>query len=149
MLRLNARVHDVVPTNMFVTLCCGLLGTDSVSWINAGHEPLFLWDAEHDRVRALLTEDATPLGILDEFHGRKASTGFGLGDVLLLVTDGVTESPRFIGDAYPRLSRVLASLGRRGADAAEVVDDVYREAVNDPNERPADDIAIFSARRIR
>jgi len=144
MARLNARIHEVVPTNMFVTMCCGVVGANDLSWINAGHEPLFLWRDKESRVDALLTEGAIPLGILADFPGRESTTPFAVRDLLLLVTDGVTESPRFIGDAFPRLAGVLADFGREGAGPDVVVDGVYRETLMGQADEIRDDIAILA-----
>jgi len=106
--------HDTLPSE-FVTAFYLELGRDgrSLKYCNAGHEPMLL--LRRGEIRAL-DAGGLALGIEENERYESAEEPLEPGDVLLLLTDGLTEARTYDGRAYGR-ERVHASL-RLHADLA-------------------------------
>jgi sigma-B regulation protein RsbU (phosphoserine phosphatase) len=112
MVSVNRRLyHDTLPSEFVTAFYLELLADGScMKYCNAGHEPLLL--LREGRVTRL---DAGGLALGIEREEEYTSTEQALlpGDVLLLVTDGLTEARNYDGQAYGR-QRVEDSLIRHG-----------------------------------
>jgi serine phosphatase RsbU (regulator of sigma subunit) len=82
------------PEAFFVTMFAGLLNlsTGRLEYCNAGHETPLVLASERPGVRKLSGGEGPPLCVLENFPFRAASCQLAAGDVLCLVTDGVTEA---------------------------------------------------------
>jgi serine phosphatase RsbU (regulator of sigma subunit) len=82
------------PEAFFVTMFAGLLdlSTGVLQYCNAGHETPLLMASEGPGVRKLSGGEGPPLCVLEDFEFRAASCRLTAGDILCLVTDGVTEA---------------------------------------------------------
>ena len=93
MLRLvNKHFFDSTAAERFATLFFGIYDdrTRRLRYVNCGHCPPFLLRANGELER--LEPTATPLGAFSNWKCREAETGLGVGDTLLLYSDGVTEA---------------------------------------------------------
>ncbi|NJQ13463.1 SpoIIE family protein phosphatase [Streptomyces bohaiensis] len=146
--RLNAAILDEGPRARFLTLLYGELrpragGGADLTMVCAGH-PLPLRLQQDGTV----TSAATPqplLGVMDDLELHEETYVLEPGDVLLCVTDGVTErreGTRMLGD--DGLAEVLSSSTglTAGAVAARVMRAVERFAADSPS----DDMAILALR---
>jgi serine phosphatase RsbU (regulator of sigma subunit)/anti-sigma regulatory factor (Ser/Thr protein kinase) len=151
--RLNRLILDEGPRGRFVTLVHGEIITlpgppqvIRVSMVCAGHPlPLLL------RARGKLEPAASPgplLGVFDEVAFRAKSVDLESGDVLLFVTDGVTErrnGSQMLDDG-DGLSRVFSDCA--GLNAGAVAARIMR-AVRDFTPQPlADDTALIVLRAL-
>ncbi len=93
---LVAAVNDYVvensPENKFLTLFCAELNpmTGTLHYTNAGHDPAVLVRATGDCV--MLPAQGIPLGIIPGLMPDVGYEQLGFGDVLVIYTDGLTES---------------------------------------------------------
>jgi hypothetical protein len=144
--RVNGRVHDAVPSNMFVTLFSAVFRGSTLTWLNAGHEPALLWRRRTGGVELLQTQGGLPLGVAPEIRAEAGVTELEPGDVLLAVTDGVTESPRFRASDRRELERVLHRAAAAGHSASAIVAAVHAAVETTDGAEATDDIAIVCLR---
>jgi len=144
----NKQLCNNNDTGLFASLFCGVLDltTRNFTYVNAGHNPplLAIGDAP---LRALAEPRNLVVGIAAQSVYRSATVGLPEGCLLVLYTDGVTESEstdqRWFGEE--RLAQVVDAQ-RSSTPAALVerlvqeVDDFARGAVQ------ADDITLLALR---
>ncbi len=141
----NRRLYQATPGQMFVTLFCAFIENGELRYVNGGHEPGFLLSPP-EQPRQLLSERTLPLGIEPEVDAATTALPFSPGSLLLLVTDGVTESPRMQPHPYERLSSLLSA--ERDAPPQQVADRVFSEAApRAAGETQRDDITVLCVRR--
>ena len=125
--RINRTVCQNVTPGKYVTFFMGRLDpeTGSVAYVNAGHNPPIVVRA--DGSLDTLTTGGVVLGLFDEGAYEQATTRLDRGDVLVVFSDGVTETWNRddveFGDAR------LAELIRQGRelDAAAMEAAILRE----------------------
>jgi len=112
--RINRTVCQNVTPGKYITFFMGRLEPDSgrVSYVNAGHNPPIVVRA--DGTLDSLTTGGVVLGLFEEGAYEQATTRLDHGDVLVVFSDGVTETwnhdDEEFGDAR------LAELVRQGRD---------------------------------
>jgi adenylate cyclase len=144
----NAEISRDNGEGLFVTVWAGILDarTGALEYANAGHDPPHLLFADGRAPARLDHGGGPPLCVVDDFPYEPMSWRLDPGDVLCLITDGVTEATNADGQFYGRrrLEDLLAQLGvgvdARGAGEA-IRRDVGRFA---DGVEPSDDLAILS-----
>jgi sigma-B regulation protein RsbU (phosphoserine phosphatase) len=139
MTKVNRLLWESVEADRFVTAMYGVLdiGARRFTYVNAGHNPGFLYRQATDRFDSL---DATGplLGTLQTVSFKERTVEIGPGDVLVLYTDGVTEamngSQEFFGEE--RLQEVVRR--RKSEPAALIVRGIW-DAVREFREGDQDD----------
>jgi len=103
----NSILFRETASEHFVTLFFANLDTKNrtLRYVSAGHPPAYVLDAS-GQLKASLTSTSIPLAILAETdfdYGRPIT--LALGDVILLVTDGIVEATNMTKEAFgvPRL----------------------------------------------
>ncbi|WP_377269118.1 SpoIIE family protein phosphatase [Peterkaempfera sp. SMS 1(5)a] len=146
--RLNAAILDEGARSRFLTLLYGEMtprqdGSVELRLVCAGHPlPLRL---RPDGQVAPAAEPQPLLGVMEELDLREETVVLDPGDVLLCVTDGVTERRegiRMLGD--DGLAEVLA--GCTGLTAGAVAARVQRAVERFAPDPPSDDMAILALR---
>ncbi|MCA9071423.1 MAG: SpoIIE family protein phosphatase [Planctomycetaceae bacterium] len=92
---LNRQLNRQLLHGRFVTLVVCLLdiSTHELTCINAGHIPPLLRRGDGELIPLIEPEDSgPPLGVLPEFQYPSVSTHLSPGDVVVLLTDGITET---------------------------------------------------------
>ena len=125
--RINRTVCQNVTPGKYVTFFMGRLDPDTgrLAYVNAGHNPPIVVRA--DGSLDTLTTGGVVLGLFDNGEYEQATTRLGPGDVLVVFSDGVTETWNRddveFGDAR------LAELIRQGRemDAAALEAEILRE----------------------
>jgi PAS domain S-box-containing protein len=124
--RTNTMLLDSTPDNCFVTLALAEIDpvARSLRYVNCGHSAGYLLDGQ-GVLKARLASTAPPLGCLPNFEvGPTPEHPLATGDVLILLTDGVTEaeSPQnqFFGDRRA-LEVVRLHLHAPAADIAAAI----------------------------
>ena len=144
---LNTNLIQHLPESSFVTLVMAEVDTaaETVRVWSAGHPPALLWRASTQQV-----EDNTcigPLlgiGILPCWAGESQEWRFGVGDVLLLYSDGLSEGRNEHGDMFDvRVRDVLAENSAK--PAGEILEALFREAKSWGD--ASDDVTILVCRR--
>jgi len=100
-------------------------GSRELRWVNAGHPPMLLQKKRKKIQR--LGATGPPLGLLPGMSFTSGSLLLDKGDVLLALTDGVTEASRELGGEEFGLERAAQCLKRSGG--AETVVHTLNEAV--------------------
>jgi serine phosphatase RsbU (regulator of sigma subunit) len=140
----NAVVGELAGRGMFVTAACLRVEQDGrASFCGAGHGPVLHLRATDGRVEAVESEHL-PLGVIGGEIYESKSLLLGAGDVLLFMTDGLTEVFDRAGKMFgqPPIERLLAAHGRR--PLAELYD-VIMSAVRAHGPQ-ADDQTLLLAR---
>jgi serine phosphatase RsbU (regulator of sigma subunit) len=142
---LNVIMSALGRSEEMISLCVVVfdLEAETMRYASAGHPPAWLW---HERdVRPLRATG--PLLMLDPrgtFHSRELP--LDLGDVVLLYTDGLSESRA--GDQLFGEERIANTLRRDpGASPAVMVKSLLEAARDFAREPNNDDIAILAIRR--
>jgi serine phosphatase RsbU (regulator of sigma subunit) len=147
---LNEELCKNNPHSIFITLFFGFLdtATGELRFCNAGHVPPLVATAR--AVRAIVNEAEPALGILDVLTFSDHAVTLGVGETLLLTSDGLSDmlNPEMeqYGDA-----RVQAEITcMPGATAADLVDRLVSAARAFAAGTPQfDDITLVAVRRLR
>lgn len=138
----NQRVFAALPSEMFVTMFCCLLSQRTLHFVSAGHEPGLLNRTTSTTAMELNSPGGIPLGVLDDLKIPAGEVTLEAGDILLLYTDGVTDSIGF-GRDEQRVRRFFASRQWPTADAAAGA--IVAEAKRGGLEQP-DDMSVVVVR---
>jgi sigma-B regulation protein RsbU (phosphoserine phosphatase) len=135
--------------SMFATLFFGILDPDSgsLSYINGGHEPLFILGPDGG-VKERLSFTGPAVGIEPEMDFRIQQAHMKSGDILLGYTDGVTEAVASDG-AFFTMDRLVSILKTPASTATELLDriaDSLQEHVGGADQ--FDDITMLAIRSI-
>lgn len=135
---LNMLLREDMKKNLFVTLFCGHLDTESrtFQFASAAHMPLCFYKASESKIIDYKTK-AKPLGLFDDdifSQGlEEQSLTLEAGDLLFQYTDGLNETHNSSGEEYgvERVSEVVGRLAPAGAKAVlagiRTSLDVFRE----------------------
>jgi adenylate cyclase len=144
----NAEISRDNAEGMFVTVWAGILDarTGELEYCNAGHDAPYLLARAGGLVTRIAKGGGPPLCVVDDFPYESVFHRLSPGDVLCLLTDGVTEAVDAAGRFYgrERLEALLARLppGTGPRQAGEAIRlDVRRFA---DGVDPADDVAILA-----
>jgi sigma-B regulation protein RsbU (phosphoserine phosphatase) len=139
--------HDELA--MFATLFFGILdpATGSLSYINGGHEPLFVLKPGGG-VKAQLTVTGPAVGVQPKIGFKIRQIYLEPGDILLGYTDGVTEAVAVDGSFFTKAS--LASITEKpSSTATELLDRIAESLqVHIGEADQFDDITLLAIRRI-
>ncbi|UCE02261.1 MAG: SpoIIE family protein phosphatase [Candidatus Latescibacterota bacterium] len=105
----------------FVTLCLASLGVGGEGvFLSAGHIPSYIYRAGTGAIEEL-PSDAPILGVFEESTYRARPLRLEEGDLLLLLSDGLTEAEDPQGALFgeERLVALLRRIGAAGAEAAK------------------------------
>ncbi|HYY97761.1 MAG TPA: SpoIIE family protein phosphatase [Pyrinomonadaceae bacterium] len=97
----NRYLADNTPANRFVTLFYAELdpATGALAFVNAGHNPPLIAHGS-DGTLEQLGAGGLPLGILPDYDYREGRTQLRPGDVLVVYSDGVTETQNPRGEEF-------------------------------------------------
>lgn len=144
---LNKAVMNELANDMFVTLLYAVIDTTTgdIVYASAGHENPILYEDASSSMRVL--ESSGPLVGLDLPGGYSEWTiRLEQGDLLVLYTDGLTESRR--GEELFGQDGILVTLSEySGAELPEVVSRLFERAVEFAGHRQTDDVAIVAVKR--
>ncbi|MEO8303625.1 MAG: CHASE2 domain-containing protein [Betaproteobacteria bacterium] len=147
----NAEVSRDNPEMLFVTAFAAVLDLESgdLSYCNAGHENPYLVDPVGATVVRIEDGGGPPLCAVDGFVYRGGECRIRPGEMLCLISDGVTEALSPVGALYggARVRALLQRLATPDTNAGAVVDalrvDVDAFAAGT---EPADDITVLVLR---
>jgi serine phosphatase RsbU (regulator of sigma subunit) len=135
---------------MFATLVFGVLDprTGQMSYINAGHDPLFVLAAEGG-IRHRLEPTGPAVGLVTDAAFRVARTQIQPGEILLGYTDGVPEATAPGGEFFGarRLADLIGNRFAMAADLIAVITDQVQKHTGDAEQ--FDDITMLALRHRR
>ncbi|HEX9012928.1 MAG TPA: SpoIIE family protein phosphatase [Anaerolineaceae bacterium] len=147
----SRRILSDTRGSMFVTSFFGVLEpyTGRLIYANAGHPPGYVISTQHgkENVESLRTTGMS-LGVVDHAQWKQRMTKLGVGDLLVLYTDGVTEAENPQGEPFGEERLIDAVFAKAGCGAREIqaglLDEVHRHVGGTPRQ---DDIALIVVRR--
>jgi adenylate cyclase len=138
------------PEALFVTAFAGVLdaGTGLIRYCSAGHDAPYVISADRAGFERLDVPGGPPLCVVDGYRYAAAEYRLRRGDIVCLVTDGVTEAMNPEGELYgqARLRAVLEEA--RATASAEAVGQAICADVAGfvSGAEPADDITVLVLR---
>lgn len=150
MTRLNSAISRNCPAGKFITVFLGVLDpvTGVFNYSNAGHNPPIIVRAT-GAVEKLASGGGPVMGVLANFLYQEASIVMNPGDVLVLYSDGVTES--FAPDrdeefGEDRIADVVTKCAGQPVDSiVQAINDAVNTFTN--NAPAADDFTLLVVRR--
>jgi adenylate cyclase len=141
----NLEVARDNPSAFFVTVFAGVLDLDTgdLDYCNAGHENPYLIRPAAGALQRLVDGGGPPLCAVEGYEYQSAQARLDPGDVLCVVSDGVTEARDVAGALYgaERAARVLAGTASAQAAVERLRSDVMAFA---RGAAPADDITVLA-----
>jgi len=136
--------RDVKDSGRFMTLfICEIDRKNKcVTWVNAGHEPAIIYDADADNFVAL-KGGGLPLGVSEDAVYQKFQHNIEPGQFILIGTDGIWESQSPQGEMFgkSRFDQVIQNHATKSAK--EVLDAVINAVDNFRQPREiADDVTL-------
>jgi sigma-B regulation protein RsbU (phosphoserine phosphatase) len=122
--------RDVEDSGRFMTLfLCEIDGpAKSISWVNAGHDPPFVYDRSSGKFETL-AGGALPLGVSEKTGYREYSSRLASGRILLIGTDGIWETQNAAGHMFgkDRFQEVIRTHAAKSASEIlhAVLDDIH------------------------
>lgn len=143
--KVNAQMSEALPDDMFVTMFCALINSDSLTYVNAGHTLPLLYSSEDGGIKIVRSSGAFPIGIVPDLKIPSATEPFGPGDVLLATTDGITESPAYRDRPYEKLQEAL--IKHAAATAQDIAGAIFAGALSGHENAPLDDAIVACVKR--
>jgi len=145
----RALFQKISDTGRFVTaFLCYCEGRDgTVRYANAGHNPPLRIRADDGGIERLSCDSGLPLGVRAACRYQDSETRLGVGDLLVLYSDGITEAMNPQRELYgeARLTALLQRLApAQAAEAVEKVLEDVREHCG--GNEPGDDITLIVVR---
>lgn len=123
---LNRVVEQNVEPNMFITMFFGKYIPDenTLLYASAGHEPGFHYVAAEDTFNEIESEGLV-LGVLPDISYKQYELEINIGDMIILLTDGVTECRQ--GDRFIEREEIIDVIRQyKHLPAQELVESVYK-----------------------
>jgi phosphoserine phosphatase RsbU/P len=148
MAEINQYIFENSPSNKFLTLFYGELDPDTgtLAYSNGGHNaPIFVRrGGEVER----LDKGGLPIGMMQGVVYQEASVAFDRGDVLVIYSDGITESINEREEEFDeeRLIEVVKdNLGRSASGVRDRIDEALSRFVG--TTAPVDDMTLMIIKR--
>jgi serine phosphatase RsbU (regulator of sigma subunit) len=120
-------------------------GTGRLLYANCGHVPGLIVRAGGGVER--LSSNATVLGLFEDWHGELSTADLGLGDLLVLYTDGVTECEDDCGEDFSQQRLVDAIHRHDSLPVSELAAALSKDVLEFSRGRQFDDLTLIVARR--
>jgi serine phosphatase RsbU (regulator of sigma subunit)/pSer/pThr/pTyr-binding forkhead associated (FHA) protein len=145
---INQYIYDNTPTNRYVTMFYSELDprTHQLTYVNAGHNPPLLVRANGDVTP--LDIGGFPVGIMSFGEYREGWVELAPGDVLVIYSDGVTESQDEEGEEFgeSRLIEIVQkNRGRTPAGLRDRIDEALAKFVG--KAKSVDDLTLVIVKR--
>ena len=147
--RANREISRDNTETLFITLFAGILNLKSgeLRFCNAGHDAPFVL-RKGEAPHSLEAQGGPPLCIVEDFDYPEERFQLQPGDLLCVITDGITEAMTAAGEVMgrARAEAVLANLPAQAgaAEAAKALHDAADDFV--AGAQPSDDLTILAVR---
>ncbi len=148
--KINNHILENIHTNQFLTafhVYLDVLNGD-ITYSNAGHCQPLLFDGENNTFSRLECS-GLPLGVLPDSSWKQCSEKMDPGDILVLYTDGVTETTNKSSDFFEELRLINTIQGNIQATSQEIIQAILTavDQFSNSNVTQEDDITIVVIRR--
>jgi phosphoserine phosphatase RsbU/P len=147
--RINELLYANTDFNKYATMFYGVLDppTGRLTYVNAGHNPPYLLRASGEI--ETLTEGGLPIGLMPGMAYEQAEAELGVGDLLVLYTDGVSEAVNGADEEFgePKVEELARAHVAGGA--LEVLDAITGAVAEFAHGLPQmDDITMVVVKRL-
>ena len=147
----NGEVSRDNPANLFVTAFAAILDLSSgeLHYCNAGHDNPYRLHPSYAEPLRVTDGDGPPLCAVPDFDYRGAATRLLPGELLCLMTDGVSDAQTPAGELYgsARTQQRLQQLQRGGVGARALVEALHADVTAfAAGAEAADDLTILALR---
>ncbi len=124
--RISPQMHAKTPVEAFATAFLGIYSTDTgkLRFASAGHDPALLVRSSGEV--ELLRPTGMPLGLMPEAHYTATEAAMGIGDTLVLYTDGITEAANLEEDEFGRKRLTATCIENRTRTAEELATSIHQ-----------------------
>lgn len=131
------------PSETFATvdLCMIDLYSAEADFVKIGSAPTFI---KRGAKVGVVTSSTPPIGILNNIETVSEKRALRAGDVIIMVTDGVLDSPRGREDREIWLQRLLSEMEE--TDPQRISDLIINRALDRARGQPTDDMTVLVAR---
>jgi sigma-B regulation protein RsbU (phosphoserine phosphatase) len=148
MSEINQYIFENSPPNKYLTLFYGELDPQNgkLSYSNGGHNPPIFVRGSGEVER--LDKGGLPVGMMQGVSYQEASVDFDAGDVLVIYSDGITESINERDEEFDdeRLIQVIKNnLGRSASGIRDKIDEALSRFVG--STAPVDDMTLMIIKR--
>lgn len=144
----NTAMFHNSPEQAYVTFFLGDLAPDTgeLLYVNAGHIPPVVYRADSGEVERLET-GGTVLGMFEVAPFEQGKSQLGVGDILIVFTDGISESWGADGEEFgeDRLGEVVKKNAK--LSASDLMDIILKEVDAFATGRPTDDRTLIVVKR--
>jgi serine phosphatase RsbU (regulator of sigma subunit)/pSer/pThr/pTyr-binding forkhead associated (FHA) protein len=145
---INEYIFENSPSNKFLTLFYGELDplTGTLSYSNGGHNAPMLVRRSGELER--LDTGGLPIGMMQDVAYQEASVELGCGDVLVIYSDGITESINEREEEFDEerlIDVVKKNLGRSASGIRDRIDEALSRFVG--TTAPVDDMTLMIIKR--
>ena len=143
MAKVNYLLWESIERNQFVTAFYGILDASNktLSYSNAGHNPPLLINKE-GKMR-FIERGGLPLGMFRDTRYHEYYLSFEPGDLLVLYTDGATESLNPAGEEFGRTRLAQAANEAYSKSAREVISNMAKAVTEWTDGKGANDDVTF------
>lgn len=144
---LNRVVERNIDDSMFITMFYGLydLNQNHFFYASAGHERGFIYRKKTNKFEEL-TAKGLVLGVKKDTKYNDYVTSLEMGDMIILLSDGVTECR--LNDRFIERHEIVNLIRKyQHLPAQQIVDEVYQELVRMQNFELKDDVTLIILRR--
>lgn len=147
--RSNQMLHQSTSDEKFATLFYGILNsqTNDFTFCNAGHDPPFLVSSSGESRR--LKTGGIVLSMMESFPYSEETIALSPGDVLVMYSDGLTESMNADGGMFGE-EKIATLLNQwKGTGSAEIVENMFAAVKEHAGATPqSDDLTMVVIRRL-
>jgi sigma-B regulation protein RsbU (phosphoserine phosphatase) len=147
--KVNNVLREMTSRDNFITGCYGVLDSRNrvFTFSNAGHNPPILLRASGEVER--LAEGGPLIGVIQDAKYQERPIWLGNGDLLMLFTDGVTESMRADGEEFGEERLIDLMRSTRELPASEIVQRIHNEVSEFAGERKRlDDVTLIAVKML-
>jgi sigma-B regulation protein RsbU (phosphoserine phosphatase) len=147
--RSNKLMHRSTDVERFATLFYGFLKVSAheMTFVNAGHEPPFVFAASGERKR--LESGGLAVAVIDDFPYTQETIRFEKGDVLVVYSDGVTDAVNNADEPF-EADRLAAVVEQHLREPASIIVEQVTAAVaaHSKGAPQIDDITVVVVKRM-
>lgn len=145
--RLHGDLYQRLVSGSFVSVLFTVIDGSNgrVRYWNAGHPPMLHWHCSTGKCEVLVYGDSPPLGLFLNWTTPIRRTQLMVGDILILCSDGVTESIEDIKDAGV-LTRIVQLVETYATEGTEVISNRLIERTQTSARVNADDLTTLVIR---
>lgn len=144
---LNRVVERNIDDSMFITMFYGIYDPEKhlFYYASAGHEPGYIYRKETNQFEEF-TAKGLVLGVKNDTSYQNYETRLKLGDMIILLSDGVTECRS--SDGFIERTEIINLIRKyQHLSAQQIVNEVYRELERLQNFELKDDVTLIILRR--